>query len=328
MEGEDMELLSKCSILNGFVSPEGKAFITLMNDALAAERRQHAIPLYLSDGGWSPVQEEPVLPWLAAGIASTDQQAVIVGWGGQVLVLKGNECRKEALARKDSMPVSIVRSVVAIGNAVYAAGLRRQVYTRAPAGWMAIDAGVVCQGNDNQAGFEVLGGFGDKEIYGAGLNGEIWRCDNGAWSEIQSPTNVHLHSLCCANDDVYIGGRNGLLVIGRDERWALHDTGLDETIWDLHWFDNRLLLLTSSGIYTYQDDTTQKVQSEVTADGDFFRFSSTPHELWVFGRKEIVRFDGKQWHRQATEFHTGASSSPATAYLNGDPAIFEEGDPE
>ena len=106
----------------------------VMNDALAEQRRQHAIPLSLKNDAWSSIAGEPVFPWLVAGIAAIDQrslQIVIVGWGGQVSVIDGDTCHREGIQRKDSKDVSIVRSVATIDNVVYEAGMRGHV-TRAP----------------------------------------------------------------------------------------------------------------------------------------------------------------------------------------------------
>ena len=320
-----MDLLTNCAIMNGYAAADGTLYVTLMNDALAEERRQHAIPLVTNGAGWRAIRDEPVLPWLAAGIAGAGPAGVaIVGWAGQVLELDGDACRKEGIFRRDGKPVAIIRTVATIAGTAYAAGLRRQVHRRAPDAWEELDAGAAYEGEEMEVGFEAIGGFGPDDIYAAGLRGEIWHFESNRWSALQSPTNVHLHALCCGADGVVtIGGRDGVLLQGRGDRWRVLPTTLDETIWDLHCFGSELFLLTNDGVYRYADGEVE--EQELPAD-EYCRFSSTPEALWLFGRKTIARYDGALWHPQPTDYDPAMIDGPALDYLADDDSIFEADD--
>ena len=318
-----MNIVEKCSILSGVTSANNSVFIAVMNDGLAEQRRQHAIALSLKNETWSSIACEPVLPWLVAGITTIDQpslQTVIVGWGGQVSVLDGDACHREGIQRKDSKDVSIVRSVAAIDNVVYAAGMRRQVHKRVgPNSWLEIDRNVAYEGDRIDVGFNTIGGFDRTEVYAGGLNGEIWRYDDRQWRQIQSPTNVHLHSMCCASDgSVYLGGRAGVLLRGRHDSWEILDIGVGETIWDLHWFLDKLYLVTNGGVFTYIDGQLEQVKSALLSYGDFLRFSSSRDRLWIFGRRRIARFDGLVWNKQSSDLSDAEISSPVFRFFTDD----------
>ncbi len=317
-----MNFLDKCSILTGVVTLQNEIFVSIMNDGLAEERQQHAIPLFFNKEAWALISDEPVLPWLVSGIACNKSSSltIYVGWGGQVLVISGDKCHREAILRKDSNYVSIMRSVVAIGDVFYAVGMRRQVYKRTgESNWVEIDHGVVYLGDRIDIGFNAIDGYRNNEIYAVGSNGELWLYNNKFWQEIQTPTNVHLHSLYCAPDGyVYIGGTSGVLIRGRHDSWEIVDIDFKETIWDIHYFENKLYLITSTGIYFYLDNKIEKVQNVLLDYKRFLRFSSSKDRLWVFGEKKIVQFDGLTWSECVTVIPDDALNSSILGFFNDD----------
>lgn len=315
-----MNFSDKCSVLTG-VATYNDIFVTVMNDALAEGRGQHAIPLYLKDDSWSLISAQPVLPWLVAGIASSAQTSspiVIVGWGGQVLVIECDNCHREAILRKDSDYVSIIRSVAAIDDVFYAVGMRRQVYRRTENNeWEEIDHDVAYQGDRIDIGFNAIDGFGCKEVYTAGSNGEIWWYDDKQWHEVQTPTSVHLHTLCCAGDGyVYIGGKSGVLIRGRYDSWQILDIEIEETIWDIHWFKDKLYLIANTGVYLYRNGIFEKIQNELLNYKDFLCFSSSKDNLWIFGRKKIVKYNGVTWSECITDLSEEALAPPVLGFFN------------
>lgn len=294
-----MKFTERCSIITGIAGRDDVALVTVMNDGLAEERQQHAIPLLYRQGRWRLAGEEKVLPWLVAGVASmfhSSLEFVIVGWGGQVLVVENQNSHREAIQRKDDY-VSIVRSVATINNAVYAVGMRRQVHKRHERNrWIMIDHGVASPGDEFAIGFNAIDGFDDDEIYAVGLNGEMWRRDKASWHQVHSPTNAHLHSICCSpGGRVYVGGKSGVFIRGRRDAWEFLDLETDETIWDLHWFEGELYAILGNGIYVVENERVRRVENEEVSDGDFHSLSSSEGKLWVFGRKKIIQTEGSSW---------------------------------
>lgn len=313
-----MNFLTRCSILHGCLAGDGTLYVTLMNDALAEEREQHAIPLVWRHGAWACVAEEPFLPWLAAGVTAvgTPPLAAIVGWGGQVLTVGPDGCGREGLQRQDGRPVAVVRSVAAVDGVLYAFGMRRQAYRRLAGGrWEAIDGGVAASGEDGaDVAFEALDGLDAGRLYGAGLSGEIWRRRDDRWQAIASPTNVHLSAVCCASDGTtYIGGRTGTLMRGADDTWDIRALDTADTIWDACQFRDKLYLRMGSDVATY--DWDNDVLLPLPDIHDATGFACNGEHLLVLGRKRIVSCDGAAWRPVATELDDAAIPPPLRQLL-------------
>ncbi len=293
-----MNFTDTCSILAGTSGRDGAALVTVMNDGLAEERQQHAIPLLYRQGSWILAGEEKVLPWLAAGIANIhckSMEFAIVGWAGQVLLVEEQKSRREGIVRNEDY-VSIVRSVATIDNTAYTAGMRRQVHKRlGDDQWTEVDHGCIYYGAEPAVGFNAIDGFDGDEIYAVGLNGEIWHQSEDLWQSMSSPTNVHLHSICCGDEQVYIGGRCGLLIQGKHDTWKILDFETNETVWDLHWFEDELYILLDKGIYRQAREQPQRIENNVVGDAGFHSLSSVGGKLWAFGPKKIVQYDGSSW---------------------------------
>ncbi|WP_342113447.1 hypothetical protein [Pseudoduganella sp. OTU4001] len=317
-----MHIDTYCSIMTACVAEGGELFVTVMNDALAEERQQHAVPLVFDSGGWSFLSNDAVLPWVAAGAARLGNEFVLVGWGGQVLAVAGTSSRREAIIRRDGEPVSIIRAVERIGDGVYAAGMRRQVYLRSSGKWMEIDAGADYRGDEIDVGFEAIAGFDSEEVYAAGFGGALWSYGKQGWKEIHSPTNLHLHSMSCAVDGkVYVGGRKGILLAGRGQSWNVEMTGLDEPIRDVHWFGGQLFLLTASGVFSYSGKGAEPIVPGELTDVGYVCLASAQGVLFVVGHKSILKYDGTNWQKLPLALKDGMESSPAFVFLNNEAAL-------
>jgi hypothetical protein len=322
-----MRIFENCSIVSGAAISHDECLITVMNDALATQRVQHSVAIMHLRGSWSFLTDEPVLPWITAAVTKMSRPSravVIVGWAGQVLVVENGGSRREGILRKDRLPVSILRAAAAIGIGVYAAGMSRQVYKRTDRNaWIEIDHAVVNTMGEFGTGFNAIDGFSESEIYAAGTNGELWKYDARNWHKIDSPVNVHLHSLCCAADGyVYVGGREGLLLRGRHDYWEVVDIGIDAPIWDVHSFGEDLYLIANGEVHRYVHGATSPVEL-VLPKGDFLKLSSADSTLWAFGRKKIVRFDGSAWSERPGDIPDADMTQDVAGFFNND--VLEQG---
>ncbi|MDQ3059975.1 MAG: hypothetical protein M3R45_10700 [Pseudomonadota bacterium] len=323
-----MNILDKCSVLHGVASLNNDVFIAVMNDSLAEERVQHAIPLWHHHHAWSSVSQEPVVPWLAAGIAEMtrpEREMVMVGWGGQVLSMKNQACAREGILRSDQQPVSVIRSVAAVGGAVYTAGMRRQVHKKTDgSAWQEVDQGLVSEGGHFDIGLNAIDGFDQSELYAVGLGGEIWQGHDNHWQPIASPTNVHLHALCCGADGfVYAGGRAGVLLRGRRQAWEILDIGATETIWAVKWFEARLYLVIGPALYSWDSHDLLPVRHEQMHAPDFLGLSCSADSLWAFGRKMIFQYQANTWRSLSSDMPDSELGGRLLKFFNDD--VMKEG---
>jgi hypothetical protein len=75
--------------------------------------------------------------------------------------------------------------------------------------------------SENMA-FTDIDGFSENDIYVIAGKGRAWHFDGTKWSAIAFPSNMFVHSVCCAGDGyVYIGGQSGSVFRGRNNEWTL-----------------------------------------------------------------------------------------------------------
>jgi hypothetical protein len=152
----------------------------------------------------------------------------------------------------------VIRAATLVDDRLIAVGMGRQAYllrgdddlTRP--NWNRIDGGILSPPGPGLAvGLNAIDGFSAAEVYAAGLQGEIWMWTGDAWRSIDTPTNASLECLVCGRDGLaYIGGRRGVLLRGRQERWepVEHDS-TEADLWSALWFADRLLVASSRAVF-------------------------------------------------------------------------------
>lgn len=289
------------SFVHGAVRNRTTGYLALVGDEVAERKIPQAIFVVFHQNQWLNGADRK---WRVAGMAVAkkplEQLIAVAEWGDVLCMGSGDTHDEHVLAGKggpkDRGPM---RGARRIGDFIYACGMDRQVYRRdVQARWS--DVGPKPRGKaKGTSGLEALDGFGDKEIYSVGWDGEIWKYDGKAWQLAPSPTNLVLVDVCCAGDGVvYACGRKGLLLRGRDQTWSIVDTGdMREDIWSLAWFEDRLYLSTMYSVYTLGPDGLQDVDMGKDVPESCYRLSTSDGLLWSIGEKDVMAFDGKNWTR-------------------------------
>jgi hypothetical protein len=193
----------------------------------------------------------------------------------------------------------MLRCIRAIGAHIYVAGTGRQAYHRyAARDWRRHDAGMVVPlGTDEVVGIEAIDGFSESELYGVGLGGEIWHCSDGAWVQIESPTDVRLTSIVCAPDGfAYVAGQLGTILRGRRDRWdVINHDAVGDTIHDLAWFDDRVWLTTSTDLLVLSGGIVTRPALMPSNSSRFQYLGACADVLWSFGEQDLNVFDGSLW---------------------------------
>jgi hypothetical protein len=235
--------------------------------------------------------------WSAVAIAVAKKPAeklVAVGEDGDVFTYVGGKAADEVI---EPRPVCL-RGIGVVDGLAIACGMKRQVYRRDGENtWVAMHA--PAPPPRENAGFEAIAGFGSKEMYAVGWNGEIWEWNGRRWQNRTSPTNIILTGVCCAGDDkVYICGQNGTLLAGRHGLWDVIDLeDFTEDFWDVHWFNDTLYLATMTALYTYTSAGLAPVDFGADGPGTCYRLTDAQGVLWSVGSDDVFSFDGRVWTR-------------------------------
>jgi hypothetical protein len=87
--------------------------------------------------------------------------------------------------------------------------------------WHRFDDGMrLLQNDDAIAGLRSIDGASSTQLMAVGLEGEIWSCTSGIWTQEDSPTNIRLATIRHVGASTYvIGGAEGVLLVGNAGHW-------------------------------------------------------------------------------------------------------------
>jgi hypothetical protein len=219
---------------------------------------------------------------------------VAVGEDGDVFTYVAGSSKDERIV---PAPV-VLRGLGVIDGFAYACGGNRQVFRRVDEGvWTAMHASAPEPGEP--AGFEDICGFSEGEIYAVGWQGEIWQWNGREWTNRDSPTDINLTAVCCADDGfVYACGQNGTLIRGRNDTWELIELESVHTdLWDLCWFNGRLFIASFSTLFAYEEGDLLPIIFESDTPGTFGKLTQAQGVLWSIGTSDVLSFDGTTWTR-------------------------------
>jgi hypothetical protein len=247
------------------------------------------------------------IPHLA--VATTPkEQAIMLGLNGAVAVLGSGESGLQDRipgGAHDQPIFGGVSGATSINGYVYVVGGWRHVAKRVDANqWVAI--------HDRKSmpipkskhglpdgGFDAIAGFNEDDIYCVGDDGDAWRFDGKKWRQCPLPTNMFLHSVCCAEDGfVYIGAQSGSIIKGRGDKWkVIHKGDLTLPFKDMVWFDGKVWCTSDYGLWTIENDKLieSELPSSVTACSG--NLAAGFGKLLLAGMHGATVYDGKTWER-------------------------------
>lgn len=205
-----------------------------------------------------------------------------------------------------------VRGIKNIHGTVYVVGTHRGVLRRDGANrWTHISEKIHQLSKNTYAlakqkdgefwpGFECIDGFAaDKDLYAGGGKGDVWHYDGQKWHPVDIPLpQMQISGICCASDGyVYIAGRYGALLKGRDDEWhTLKHEKTRSDFRDMVDYNGKVYVCTEGELYTVEGDTLQPV--DFGAMGTPFSFSALYANhglLLVSGSYSACLFDGQAW---------------------------------
>lgn len=245
------------------------------------------------------------LEWTATRLWVVEKPEPMVfatGPEGRVVILTLTGSSEEMIDASGQGPGARghIRDLRGIGEHLYACGMGRQVYRRTgPGKWVRADKGTVLPaGTTTVAGFNAMDGRSEEDIYAVGFGGEIWRCTQGKWRQLDSPTRLMLNHVRVVNEDrVYACGQNGVLLRGSGDDFEIvaHDATRDAW-WGMEWFKGKLYVSSEDTVYVLHDDKTLRPldMGKIATCG---HLHANDGILCSFGTKNVAwTEDARRWH--------------------------------
>lgn len=223
------------------------------------------------------------------------EKMIAISEDGDVLTYVGGSVKEEVIKPKPT----VLRGMGVVDGYAVVCGMKRQVYKRTGENsWTAMHAPAPAA--KENAGFEDICGFSEKEMYAAGWEGEIWEWDGSKWLNRASPTNVILTGICCGGDEkVYVCGQDGTLIRGRHGVWEIIELeNMTDDFWDVCWFKDRIYLATMTMLFEYRrGEFFLPVEFGDDAPETCYRLTAADGVLWSIGSGDVFSFDGTHWTR-------------------------------
>lgn len=179
----------------------------------------------------------------------------------------------------DTFGMSVASKARWIDSRLYVAGHPRKVaYRDAPNSWQLLKDGWIPPPEKDAGGvlpypptFTDLDGFSRDDLYAVGGKGDVWHWNASGWRQCAFPSNMYLHTVCCAGDgQVYIGAQSGHVFCGREDRWKLiHEDSMTLPFKDMVWFEGRVWCTSDYGVWQIIDGKLQGAQ----LPGNVWRFA-------------------------------------------------------
>ncbi len=293
-------------LIDGILLAGDRIMILGSSAQLEVEDVEHVF-VFDRKGGSSAVFEEGLE---ALRIAPTDVNGIpgmaIMSMFGPVRLFNANGVLSEDIGDEEDGPSDLrpLNDLAQIGSALYAVGMRRQVYRRALLGgnWERIDEGVfVPISEETDSGFLSVSGFSELEVYAVGFEGEIWQYDGSEWIKRDTPTNVRLEAVQCrTSGDVLVCGEAGVILIGRANAWSVVEQSAVETdlIAIAEFGEKTYLASEEEGLFTLDAQGVVEFVDlgALGADGLQRLFVRNDLMLAVFEQQALI-FDGNRWER-------------------------------
>jgi hypothetical protein len=274
---------------------EGLLAVLAGHDEKEEEEVPHACLFILKNG---EIQDQVLAEWSSGHLCNVGPGNFFVfGEFGDYLHYRDGDFTKGNLFLELSTDrVGVLRSGISKQGVVYWVGMSGLCFQFRPE---LQSGGAWDTGLPSDVDLEGLVSLPDESWISYGWKGNVFRWSDKQWNPIDVPTNVILTCGCTAEDGtVFLGGQNGILIRGKGENWELieAESGPEEDIWGLYWFQEQLFVSTYLNIYRFNDGNFAPETFSGEIPESFYHMAHNQREMYSVGPKDLFHFDGKTWN--------------------------------
>lgn len=238
-----------------------------------------------------------------------EDKVVCVSSDGDVFTSGGGSSGEEMAIpkRREGPRRGAVQRVRMVGDTLYAVGSGHTVCRRrGPGDWESLGLDLPLETRADAAdaersadmAFEDIDGFSANDLYAVAGRGRVWHCDGSRWTPLAFPSNMLLHSVCCAGDgQVYIGAQSGAVFRGRGEQWTLvHRGDMTLPFKDIVWHAGKVWATSDHGLWQIGPDrlVAPELPSEIAVCAG--HLSVAGGTLLLAGTHGAAYHQGGEWH--------------------------------
>ncbi|MCP4679521.1 MAG: hypothetical protein GY854_29335 [Deltaproteobacteria bacterium] len=236
--------------------------------------------------------------WTAIRLVCNDSGMFALGVDGRVLSAGPSGVSEEMIDESDQGPSKRgeIKDMCLIGDYLYVVGACGQVYRReGPDKWVRWDKGI----ENTDVELNAIHGLDGSDVYAVGASGGIWRCVDGAWKQLESPTDTTLCNVRVVEPGLaYMVGEKGVLVrCDQGTCRVVQEIEAKEDLVGIEWFDGKLYVAGESCIYVLNDSGLESAKAGYGPGFTFGHLSANDGVMWSFGKNHLFRTDdGTRWH--------------------------------
>ncbi|MFK1554663.1 hypothetical protein ACIUZB_30185 [Pseudomonas aeruginosa] len=239
---------------------------------------------------------------ITSGISNHPKEQFIAGsMNGQIYVLGGGDDEIEN-GVSDQLR-GILTDFRNIGGALYVAGSGRVAGVRQGKNkwkWLTPDVPFDMSTEALSAGFDVIDGFSQQDVYAAGGKGDVWHCNGKVWRRVDFPSNVAIKAMCCgAGGRAYISGYEGLTFVGREDSWkpVKKREVIPLGFKDMVWYEDRVWCTNDSGVWWIINDEIVPADIPAFAKVSSGNLSARDGVLLLAGFFGAAYLENGQWNK-------------------------------
>ena len=204
-----------------------------------------------------------------------------------------------------------LQQIKQIGDDLYVVGSSSQVYRRHNGAWHIFNQGLeevptavflkqgktlseaVMLSQKTTAMLHSIDGSAENNLFAVGYGGSIYHKGDGPWMKLDDVTNANLHRVKYIDEDtVYIAGNKGILLKGNSRGFHVIQTGINDDLWGIEWFNDKLYIGTKGkGIYEFDGKSFHKILTAPKIDFECHTLNAFGGQMLALGSKDIFLTD-------------------------------------
>ena len=296
------QTVSSVHFADGCVIEKDYIYVASKLDELDPEEYDFS-RLYFFDGGgggWVHHDLEWDVRSVCLRLGATKRQCCALSLQGDVEFQQVGSATIEKIAGAGTVDgAGAMSEIREVGTDLVTCGYGAQVYHRAKRGWVSIAQGLARFVSKKRAvHLNSIDGASLEDLYAVGYHGRIFHYDGKTWTEIDSPTNVHVERIRVHEGTAYICGNKGTLLIGNTNGFAVHQNpGISDHFWGIALFRSKVYLAGLKRLYVFDGKSIAPLTTGLKPEIDGYRLDARDGVLWSFGNSDLAWTDGKKWHR-------------------------------